>query len=163
MHFADSTTAIADLVVACDGIHSNIRNQFVLDKPTYSGQIAYRGLIPISELRDWPFETYSVAWCAKHKHMLVFPISQNKTLNIVAFVTEREEDVQDTKESWTSVCQKSDVERDFADFEETVQNIIKLMPDQPSKWRLNDREPLEQWHYFNGKVILLGDAAHASE
>jgi len=153
----------ADVVVACDGIHSTVRNQLVTDRPTCSGQIAYRALVPISELGEWPFPTYSVAWCAKGKHMLVFPISRNKTLNVVAFVTAKEEHVQDTKESWTSICDKSDVERDFAEFDDTVQRIIKLMPDQPSKWRLNDREPLEQWHHFGGRLMLVGDAAHASE
>jgi len=161
MHFADSTTAAANLVVACDGIHSNVRNQFVQDKPTYSGQIAYRATLPIGGLGEWPFSTYSVAWCAKHKHMLVFPISQNKDLNVVAFVTAQEDEVQDIQESWTSVCDRADVKKDFAGFDNTVQKIISLMPDQPSKWRLNDREPLDRWHYFEGKVVLLGDAAHA--
>lgn len=95
--------------------------------------------------------------------MLVFPIGQNKTLNVVAFATAKEEHAQNTKESWTSVCERADVEKDFAGFEQRVQNIISLMPDQPSKWRINDREPLDQWHFFNGKVMLLGDAAHASK
>lgn len=35
------------------------------------------------------------------------------------------------------------------------------MPEQPSKWRLNDRKPLDRWHYMDGKVMLLGDSAHA--
>ncbi|KAK8192689.1 hypothetical protein M8818_007861 [Zalaria obscura] len=161
IHFADSTTATANLVVACDGIHSNVRNQFVQDKPIYSGQIAYRATIPISQIKDWNFPSYSVAWCAKHKHMLVFPITQNKVLNVVAFVTAGEDKVQDVVESWTSVCDRKDVEKDFEGFDAPVQQIISLMPEKPSKWRLNDREPLNQWSYFDGKVILLGDAAHA--
>lgn len=163
IHFADSTTATANLVVACDGIHSNVRNQFVQDKPIYSGQIAYRATIPISQIKDWNFPSYSVAWCAKHKHMLVFPITQNKVLNVVAFVTAGEDKVQDVVESWTSVCDRKDVEKDFEGFDAPVQQIISLMPEKPSKWRLNDREPLNQWSYFDGKVILLGDAAHASK
>ncbi|GAB7357079.1 hypothetical protein MBLNU459_g7893t1 [Dothideomycetes sp. NU459] len=161
MHFADSTAATANLVIACDGIHSNIRNQFVQDKPIYSGQVAYRATLPIDQIGEWPFPTYSVAWCAKQKHMLVFPISNNKTLNVVAFVTKQEDQVQDIEESWTSVCERSEVEKDFASFEKNVQKIISLMPDQPSKWRINDREPLDRWYYFEGKVMLLGDAAHA--
>lgn len=128
----------------------------------YSGQIAYRGVIPISSLASkWPFKSYSAAWLAKHRHFLVFPISGNRELNIVAFVTKSEREVADVKESWTSVCEKKDVEEDFDGFEETVQEIIKLMPEKPSKWRINDREPLDRWHYMDGKVILLGDAAHA--
>lgn len=161
IHFQDQTTAEADLVIACDGIHSAVRNQFVTDKPVYSGQIAYRGVIPISSLSPWPFSSFSVAWLAKHKHMLVFPITQNKSLNIVAFVTKDERDVADVKESWTSICDRKDVEEDFAGFDKTVQEVISLMPEKPSKWRLNDREPLDQWHYMNGKIIMLGDSAHA--
>lgn len=161
LHFADSTSAEADVVVACDGIHSAVRNQFAADKPVISGQIAYRGVIPIASLTPWPFESYSVAWLAKHRHLLVFPISRNKQLNIVAFVTKEKNEVADVKESWTSICDKKDVEDDFAGFDKVAQEVIRLLPEQPSKWKINDREPLDQWHFLNGKVVLVGDAAHA--
>ena len=162
VHFADGTAEFANVVIGCDGIHSAVRNQFIADKPRNSGQYAYRAVIPIVELpKPWPFPTYSVLWAAKHKHFLVFPISRNTQLNIVAFVTSSEEAAADVEESWTSVCDRSDVEQDYAGFEKTVQTIIGLMPEQPSKWRLNHREPLDRWHYYNGKVMLLGDAAHA--
>ncbi|KAK3679206.1 hypothetical protein LTR78_000767 [Recurvomyces mirabilis] len=161
LHFADSSVAEANLVIGCDGIHSALRNQFVVDKPIFSGQIAYRGVIPIASLPSWPFESYSVLWSAKHRHFLVFPIARNEQLNIVAFVTKPENEVADVKESWTSVCDRKDVYADFAGFDKPVQEIIDLMPEQPSKWRLNDREPLNRWHYFDGKVMLLGDASHA--
>ncbi|KAK4541139.1 hypothetical protein LTR36_008213 [Oleoguttula mirabilis] len=161
LHFADTTTAEADVVIACDGIHSAVRNQFVVDKPVFSGQIAYRGVIPIASLSNWPFPSYSVAWLAKHRHLLVFPISRNEQLNIVAFVTKSEGEVADVKESWTSICDRKDVEKDFAGFDGPAQDIISLMSEQPSKWKLNDRQPLDRWYYMDGKVILLGDAAHA--
>ena len=56
---------------------------------------------------------------------------------------------------------KIDVERDFEGFDYHVQELIKLMPERPSKWSINDREPLDRWHYMEGKVVLLGDAGHA--
>ena len=59
------------------------------------------------------------------------------------------------------MCAKEDVEKDFEGFDKHVQEVIGLMPERPSKWRLNDREPLDLWHYFDGKVMLLGDAAYA--
>ena len=65
------------------------------------------------------------------------------------------------KESWTSICDRKDVEHDFAGFDKYVQELIGLMPEKPSKWRLNDRKPLDLWHYLDSKVVLLGDAAHA--
>ncbi|KAK5118006.1 hypothetical protein LTR62_004050 [Meristemomyces frigidus] len=161
LRFADSLTAEADLVIGCDGIHSALRNQFVVDKPVFSGQIAYRGVVPTKSLPNWPFESWSVLWSAKHRHFLVFPIARNEELNVVAFITKPEKEVADVKESWTSICDRKDVYADFKGFDKPVQDIIDLMPEQPSKWRLNDREPLDRWHYFDGKVILLGDAAHA--
>lgn len=148
-------------MIGADGIHSSIRDKFAIDNRVNSGQIAYRDVIPTASLGPWPFETQSVAWLAKHKHVLVYPISKNKMLNIVAFVTKKASEVVDVKESWTNECERSEVEDDFKDFEPTVQKIISQMREKPSKWRINDREPLKQWYFLGGKVILLGDAAHA--
>lgn len=162
LHFADQTTTTANLVIAADGIHSALRAQFTSDEPVYGGMIAYRATIPISVLPSpWPFPEYNVLWCAKRRHFLVFPISANKTLNIVAFATKDESEVEDTRESWTQRCTRDEVERDFAGFEPIVQHIIRSMPDPSSKWRLNYREPLDQWVWMKGKLVILGDAAHS--
>jgi salicylate hydroxylase len=162
LEFEDGTNAKANLVIGCDGIHSAVRAQFTTDCPDYSGRIAFRGLVPISDIENWwGFETYSVTWLGKNRHFLCFPISQNKTLNIVAFVAEKEENLGDLRESWTAVGKKQDVFEAFQGFEERVQKLIQLMPDEPSKWLINDRKPLDQWTYLGGKVVLLGDAAHA--
>lgn len=162
VHFKDGLHADVNVVIGCDGIHSAVRSQFTQDRPMYSGQIAYRGVIPITSLKNWHFDSYSVLWLAKHKHFLVFPISQDTKLNIVAFVTKAEREVADVKESWTAICERKDVEADFEHFDEPVQQIISQMPEKPSKWRLNDRELLHRWHYMGGKAILLGDAARKS-
>ena len=159
LHFADSTTATANLVIGADGIHSAVRAQFATDEPVYGGMIAYRATIPLSTLPSpWPFPTYSVLWIDRARHFLTFPISANKTLNIVAFVTKPAAEVADTVESWTASCPRAEVAADFAGFEETVQHIIRQMPDPSSKWRLNYREPLGQWVYWAGKVVLVGDS-----
>ena len=50
LRFADGTTATADGVIGADGIHSYTR-EFMMGKeeakPTFSGSVAYRGLIPM--------------------------------------------------------------------------------------------------------------------
>ena len=162
IEFEDGTNAMANMVIGCDGIHSAVRAQFTTDNPDYSGRIAFRGLVPISEIEDWwGFPTYSVTWLGKNRHFLCFPISQNKTLNIVAFVAEKEENLGDLKESWTAIGEKKDVFTAFEGFEEKVQKLIRLMDEKPSKWLINDRKPLDQWVYLGGKAVLLGDAAHA--
>ncbi len=69
LSFEDGTSATADLVVGCDGIHSNIRSQFRSDHPRFSGRIAYRGLVPIKDLESWwPLPSYSASWLGPDKH-----------------------------------------------------------------------------------------------
>jgi 2-polyprenyl-6-methoxyphenol hydroxylase-like FAD-dependent oxidoreductase len=69
VQFEDHTTATADLVVGCDGIHSTIRSQFVADNPQYSGRIAWRGLVPIADVEAWwPCESYSASWYRRRGH-----------------------------------------------------------------------------------------------
>ncbi|KAH8896668.1 FAD/NAD(P)-binding domain-containing protein [Thozetella sp. PMI_491] len=159
--FADGTTAEADLVIGCDGIRSTVRSQYIQDDAIYSGKIAYRGVVPIEKLpTSWPGETYTVIWVARDKHFLVFPINEDRSLNIVGFVTKDESKIADLAESWSSTCDRRELEDDFADCEPTVHAIIALMPERPSKWRINDRKPASQWSFLGGKVVLLGDAAH---
>ena len=149
-------------MIACDGIHSTIRSQFNVDKPRYSGRIAYRGLLPLSAISaNWPYPTYAVSWLAPDKHFLVFPISRNQTLNVVAFVTKPESELGALKESWTSSAPRVELEREYDGWEPTVGAVIREMEARPGKWRLNDRELLERWTYCDGKVVLAGDAAHA--
>lgn len=89
-------------------------------------------------------------------------MSQNRSLNVVAFVAKREDEIPDLRESWSGTCDRRELERDFAGFEETVQAIIRLLPARPSKWRINDHEPVPQWTFLDGRVVLLGDACHAT-
>lgn len=168
MTFADGTTAEADLLLGSDGIHSQVRKQFVTDShPLYSGKIAYRGFVPVDALprgdawrgRDG---SRAVMWLGRHRHFLVFPICQARVLNIVACASKREDEIPDLRESWTSTCDRAELEADFAGFDDTVQQIIRLMPAQPSKWRINDHEPVPQWTFWQGRVTLLGDACHAT-
>ncbi|KAH8819359.1 hypothetical protein F5884DRAFT_892419 [Xylogone sp. PMI_703] len=162
LHFEDGTETTADVVVGCDGIHSTVRGHFVSDNPRYSGRIAYRGLVPINEIESfWPLSSYSASWLNKDKHFLVFPVSQNKTLNIVAFVTKNREDMPELEESWTTTADRAELENEYKGFDPVVRKVITHMPSRPGKWLINDRDPLEQWVFCDGKVVLMGDAAHA--
>ncbi|KAJ5606680.1 hypothetical protein N7510_009461 [Penicillium lagena] len=162
--FEDGSSSLAHLVIACDGIHSTIRSQFAVDRPTYSGRIAYRGTLPFAgtELAEsWPYPSLTVSWLAPDKHFLVFPISKGRLLNVVGFVTKHEDELDGLKESWKSAAPREDLEQEYAGWTPKVQKIIRSMSPVVSKWKLNDRELLSDWCYMDGKVVLSGDAAHA--
>jgi len=162
IEFTDGTIGDADLIIGCDGIHSALRSQYVTDRPIYSGKIAWRGLVEVQSIAEgWPFPTKSVQWMAQDRHFLVFPISQNKLLNVVGFVTKDRVELGDLKESWSCTGDIMDMKKDFSGFEETVQGVIDKLTSTPSKWLLNDRDPLAEWVYEDGQVVLVGDSAHA--
>ncbi|KAJ3502852.1 hypothetical protein NM208_g16639 [Fusarium decemcellulare] len=160
--FADGTTVSANLVIGADGIHSVTREHYVSDTPQYGKMVVYRGLCKTEDIaNDWPLDTYATVFMAPGKHFLTFPISSNKIVNVVAFVTTPWEDLGDVKESWTLISDKSAVEDHFKEFAPAVKTVISKMNTNPLKWILFDREPSPEWVFSGGKVVLLGDAAHA--
>jgi salicylate hydroxylase len=124
--------------------------------------VVYRGLCPIPDIKDkWPLPTYATIWMAPGKHFLTFPVSDNRILNVVGFVSTPWETLGDVKESWTLAGDKAEVRKEFKEFAVPVQSVIEHMDTNPLKWILFDRKSLQQWSFSGGKVALLGDAAHA--
>ncbi|KAH8803497.1 hypothetical protein F5884DRAFT_681671 [Xylogone sp. PMI_703] len=160
--FADGSRVTADLVVGADGIHSCVRSHFLHDDAKFDEMVVYRGLCPVSELESWwPFNTYSAMWVAPRRYFLVYPVSKGTMVNIGAFITTSKEELGDGVESWTLTGDRDDIEKEFAEFEDTVHRVVHHMDKKPLKWILYDRDPCKQWVFADGKVVLLGDTAHA--
>ncbi|EXA31893.1 hypothetical protein NW761_013775 [Fusarium oxysporum] len=160
--FADGTTTSVNLVIGADGIHSATRKHYVRDTPQYGNMVVYRGLCKTEDIADeWPLDTYATIFMAPGKHFLTFPISSDKVVNVVAFVTTPWEDLGEVKESWTLTSDRSAVANHFKDFAPAVQHVIQKMSTNPLKWVLFDRQPSPEWVFSGGKVVLLGDSAHA--
>ena len=77
--FANGAVAEGDLVIAADGIHSELR-QYVTppSRPVFSGSVAYRGVIPHERVPHWPTERWQM-WLGKGKHFLTFPLRAGGT------------------------------------------------------------------------------------
>lgn len=154
---------MADLVIGADGIHSAVRNTYIRDKALYSGLISYRGVIDMDQIRPWwKLPGFSHAWCGPGRHLLVYPISRDsRLLTFVGFVSVPPERLGDLGESWTSKGRREEFLRDMAGFCEDATRIVELTPEVIDKWKINDRNPVDQWVFAGGHVVLLGDAAHA--
>lgn len=43
-----------------------------------------------------------------------------------------------------------------------VQKLLALLPEEIEKWRLTDLPPIDNWVHPSGKMVLMGDAVHAT-
>ena len=106
--FANGATAQAEIVIAADGIHSELRPYvFPPSRPVFHGSVAYRGLVPHARIPHWPVERWQM-WLGTGKHFLAFPVRAGQMINYVGFVPADEE----MKESWSAPGDPDALRRD---------------------------------------------------
>src|ERR1700688_4039905 len=151
--FANGASAEADVVIAADGIHSELRPYvFPSSRPTFSGSVAYRGLVPHERVPDWPVDRWQM-WLGTGRHFLAFPVRAGKLINYVGFVPTDEA----MKESWSAPGDPEILRREFAGWDPRIDQLLGNVQ-ITFRWALYDREPLPVW--TRQRLSLLGDAAH---
>lgn len=144
----------ADLLVGADGVHSRIRQGlFGQDAPSFSGCMAWRGVIQAARLPEHLRAPVGTNWIGPGGHVIHYPLRRNELVNFVGVVERSDWAV----ESWTAAGTTDECLRDFANWNEDVHTLIRAI-EVPYKWALMVREPLQQWG--RGRVTLLGDACH---
>ena len=151
--FANGAVAEGDVVIAADGIHSELRHNVVSPSPpVFSGSVAYRGLVRYERVPEWPTNAW-LMWLGTGKHFLVFPVRAGQLINYVGFVPADEE----MKESWSAPGDPDVLRRAFAGWDARIETVLAQV-ETTFRWALYDREPLPTW--TRGLLTLLGDAAH---
>jgi salicylate hydroxylase len=151
--FANGAAASADVVVAADGIHSELRPfVFPPSRPVFSGSVAYRGLVAHARVAPWPTAAWQM-WLGKARHFLAFPVRGGELINYVGFVPADAE----MKESWSAPGDPAVLRREFAGWDARIERLLGEVQ-ATFRWALYDREPLPTW--TRGRLTLLGDAAH---
>ena len=150
----DGTIEHADLAVGADGIHSTIRNQMLgPDTPHFTGNIAWRALVPLAQLGDLAPPATGCIWVGCGKHAVTTRVKAGATVNFIGVVKQSDW----KKEGWKTEGHKQDALADFAGWDKRILNVIQNAR-ALHKWALFDRPPLPHWH--DKHVVLLGDAAH---
>ena len=151
--FANGAVVQADVVIAADGIHSELRPYvFPPSRPVFHGSVAYRGVLAHERIADWPTDRW-LMWLGQGKHFLTFPVRAGKLINYVGFVPAD----QEMKESWSAPGGAHVLRREFAGWDPRIESLLSQVQ-TTFRWALYDREPLPTW--TKGRLTLLGDAAH---
>lgn len=141
-------------LIGADGVWSGVRNRLFPDvRPHFTGRIAWRGTIDAGRLPG-AFDTRSVQlWMGANAHMVVYPISGGRRINVVAVVTDTW-----NKLGWNEPGEAAEVARHFAAWPTAARALIGAV-ESWRKWALFGMPDGGAWS--KGNVALLGDAAHA--
>jgi 5-methylphenazine-1-carboxylate 1-monooxygenase len=151
----------ADVVIACDGVHSAVRRQFYPDeKVAFAGINTWRGVT-----RHKPILTgksYMRVGSIKTGKMVIYPIVDNidgqgrQLINWMAEIEGSDTSMND----WNQGGKVDDFIHLFADWKFDWLDVPALIrdADQILQYPMVDKDPVAQWTF--GRVTLMGDAAH---
>lgn len=151
--FEDGRKATADVLIAADGTHSMIRS-YVLGHAVerrYVGYVNWNGLVPASE--DLAPKNNWDVYVGEHKRVALMPVGGDRFYFWF--------DVPLPKGTISKPDYREELASFFKGWPEPVQNLIqRLEPLKTNRVEIHDIEPLET--LVNGRVALLGDAAHST-
>jgi 3-hydroxybenzoate 6-monooxygenase len=151
---ADERVFSGPALVAADGVRSLFRQKLVGDgEPRLTGYAAMRTIVPMEQLHlDVPRDSV-LLWAGPGYHVVHYPLRQGSEFNIVAvFRTGTHAEKADV------ATYRAELEQIYGNAHPTVRALNAMMD---FRWRRSvaDRNPVRHWH--KGRVVLLGDAAHA--
>jgi 3-hydroxybenzoate 6-monooxygenase len=150
----DGRTFSGAALVAADGVRSLFRQKLIGDgEPRTSGYAALRTIIPMAELNVEVPRDSVLMWGGPGYHVVHYPLRHGTEFNIVAvFRTATHADKADT------ATYRAELEHIYRDAHPSVRAMNVMMD---FRWRRSvaDRNPVRHWH--KGRIVLIGDAAHA--
>ena len=164
----DGTIIKGDVIIGADGIKSALRKDVlgheVQALPT--GLSAYRLVLPSADLEkdeDFrkvidPRSSFTSMVFGHDRRMIMGPARSGDLYSVVALVPDQRSEV-DSDNSWTSKGDLGVLLEEYKDFPAWATAPFRLAKEDIGLWQLRDIEPLDKWH--RGRVILIGDAAHA--
>ncbi|CAF9934529.1 hypothetical protein IMSHALPRED_009743 [Imshaugia aleurites] len=166
--FADGSVSTASLLIGADGIHSTLRKAiYPTVKPQYLGFVGMTSAIQTSRLhfpQSEPHYPLPVAIAAGPGAFVIAPQDVDGSEVLIGTQSAlREQD----RAGWSNLqADKDEVVRLFSrnktSWPDLVQSAIEnIDKDTINTWPYYAVPRLEKWASPSGKIIILGDAAHA--
>ena len=149
--FADSTDGDYDLVIGADGIHSTV--QLAIDaslSPSYAGSMGWRSIVP---KKVQGVEEAVVFYLGDGCLFGVAPMGEGYTYGVGGVGRERSEDPM--------VGRLERLRHRFAEFEGLVPSYLAALQSD-EQLHVSPIESLGLNEWYRGRVVLIGDAAHAT-
>lgn len=167
--FTDGMTGNAPYLVGADGIHSSVRKHLYPDvEPQFTNAVGVTAAIPTTQLSlETTKEEYSLPVTIMNKTHGAFVIAPQQKDGSEMLIGRQKRAPQLNRAGWDALLKDKAWCVEFlrdgaADFPDIVQRAVShIETDQINLWPFYVVPRLEQWSSKQGRVVILGDAAHA--
>ena len=148
--FENGTVVQADVVIAANGIHSNVRKLFSDDAPVFSGLRSFRTNMSREATKGIAKEEAAVMYRDGDTVLIIQQVEGGTHFDL-AYPSE---DV-----SWVKDITKEELVAKMASFDEKLVKMLDTVEYPAVTRALYYRQPIPQWS--SKRITLLGDAAHS--